>query len=124
MNLLLGPIELSHYSDANLADLLAKVEMIGGKGAAMHQSLEAEIIRRQQVNVTPGMVSTADPWLVELAPGKWVTATTADLLAVEGMAVETGQISPERAQRSLKRLLEAGKIRPNPARTRVEEVAE
>jgi len=117
----LGPQDLIKYTDAQLDDLLRKVEILGGKGV-LRDSLKREIIRRREVHVTPGMVNASEPWLVQVAPGKWVTATTADLMASSDIARHLGRLTPEDVQRTLKQLLEAGMIRPNPARARVEEM--
>lgn len=68
------------------------------------------------------LIDLTEPWLVEVKPGQWVTATTEDLLVSIGMAAEQGSLSLERVKSAVDLLLKEGKIRPNPSQTRIEEV--
>lgn len=62
--------------------------------------------------IRPEWVNPEEPWLVEVRPGQWVTATDEDLKASVLMAMEELP-SPDRVLTAVALLLKQGKIRRN-----------
>ena len=64
--------------------------------------------------VRPEWVNPDEPWLVEVKPGQWVTATDDDLKAAVMMAMQQANLTGEQLARAVWLLLAQGKIRRNP----------
>lgn len=125
MSQLLSETYLHKYSDADLEQLIEKLSILGARpgsrGAQMQQEIRAELERRAAVVIRPEWVNPKEEWLLEVVPGKWITASNEDLAIAAGITQQTARLSPETLRRVQDELIRAGRLRPNPNRTRVTE---
>ena len=65
-------------------------------------------------------IDPTDPWLLQVRPGVWRTATDAELREGFLLAVGRGEMTLEQAKERAVYLLATGQLRANPGRLRQE----